>query len=127
MPRFLIALALTGSYACHPIPVRAPTPSTPPPQVDAAPTHAEANVPEVDVPPFVGCERPTGRTCERDVVPVCAATRDDTRRQFPSACLACDDPQVVGYWPVPCSELPLLRPPDAVVVVPGSPRPSQAP
>lgn len=84
-----------------------PAPQLPPPvavEQPAGPSEYEWAPPPV--PPFVGCERPTDRTCVEDVTPVCAADRDDEREAYASACIACQDPQVVGYWPVPCDRVP---------------------
>jgi hypothetical protein len=53
-------------------------------------------------PNFVRCTEPRPQACTMIYLPVCATSRDGTMRTYASDCVACSDPDVVGYRPDPC-------------------------
>jgi hypothetical protein len=53
-------------------------------------------------PDLVQCMEPRPQICTMIYLPVCATLRDGTTRTYASDCVACSDPNVVGYRPNQC-------------------------
>ncbi|MFQ5566620.1 MAG: hypothetical protein ACE5EU_09685 [Paracoccaceae bacterium] len=59
--------------------------------------------PKPEAPPdLVQCREPRPQICIQIYLPVCAELRNDTRRTYPSGCVACSDANVTGYRPGRC-------------------------
>lgn len=56
-------------------------------------------------PTLQACADLDTRTCSGGVQPICAESRTGDRIDYDDPCNACEDPEIVAWWPESCESL----------------------
>jgi hypothetical protein len=101
--RAFVAALLLGSCAA-PRSARAPSP-TPVLQPEVYSSEQFEPHPPRQAPVLQACADLDARMCLGGPQPICAVSRAGDRIAYADPCIACNDPEIVAWWPETCESL----------------------